>query len=415
LSRIEFLGSDVKTQDEFESFGASLNLEEEFIKPLLSIFLDYINELMQKEVEELAGRKYERGEDFDCGRWGYQWGSVYAGEQKVKIKYPRLRDRKNNKEVNLSSYSVHQKSRKVNELLLQKILHGISCRRYPACVEHIPEAFGMSSSTVSRRFIEASSEKLREFFERRLDCYDIVSIFIDGKYFHDDEMIIAVGITSKGEKVILGFIQAGTENHIVCTEFLEQLLDRGLNIKNGVLCVIDGGKGLRKAIKKVFGEYALIQRCQWHKRENVISYLTKNRQEIFKQKLQKAYEEPTYQRAKSHLLYIGEELKIINSSAYKSLLEGLEETLTLHSLGMFQIVGTSLKTTNCIESIMSLIGQKTDKVDCWKNSNQKHRWLATVLLDIEKRLKKIKGYEHLQLLRFAIKRKLKLMDNKMVA
>ena len=313
------------------------------------------------------------------------------------------------------SYNMYKEPKQSNELLLRKLLHGISCRRYSECVENIPEAFGMSSSTVSRRFMEASAEKLKEFFERRLDCYDIVSIFIDGKYFHDDEMIIALGITSKGEKVILGFIQSGTENSLVCSDFLEQLLERGLNIKNGVLCIIDGSKGLRKAIEKKFGEFALIQRCQWHKRENILSYLNIGIRETFKRKLQIAYEEPTYQSAKSHLLYIGEEFKIINGSAYKSLMEGLEETLTLHKLGMFEIFGTSLKTTNCIESIMSQIGQKTDKVDYWKNSNQKHRWVATVLLDIEKRLKKIKGYQHLNLLRFAIKRKLGLLNNKRVA
>jgi transposase-like protein len=273
----------------------------------------------------------------------------------------------------------------------------------------------MSASSVSRRFIQASAEKLKEFFERRLDSYDIVCILIDGKYFYDDEMIVAVGITSKGEKVILGFIQSGTENSTVCSDFLEQLIERGLNINNGILCIIDGSKGLRKSIEKVFGKYALVQRCQWHKRENVVDYLPKSRQEIFRRELQEAYEEPTYHMAKNRLLSIGEELKIINESAYRSLKEGFEETLTLHKLGMFEILGTSLKTTNCIESIMSQIGQRTDKVDYWRNSNQKHRWLATALFDIEKRLKKIKGYQHLPLLRFAIKRKLGLMNNKRVA
>ena len=416
MSRIEFSRSDVKSKSEgFEEKSSSLNLQEELVKPLLLVFLDYIKELMQKEVEQFAGKRYQRGDNFDCGRWGYQWGSVYAGEQKVRVKYPRIRDKKNNKEVNLTSYNIHQEPKESNELLLRKLLHGISCRRYLECVENIPEAFGMSPSTISRRFIEASAEKLKEFFERRLDNYDIVSIFIDGKHFHDDEMIIALGITSKGEKVILGFIQSGTENSIVCSDFLEQLLERGLNIKNGILCIIDGSKGLRKAIKKVFGEYALIQRCQWHKRENIIHYLINARKDTFKKKLQNAYEQPTYQRAKSHLLYIGEELKLMNMSAYKSLMEGLEETLTLHKLGMFEILGASLKTTNCIESIMAQIGQKTDKVDYWKNSNQKHRWIATVLLDIEKRLKKIKGYQHIHLLRFAIKRKLGLNNDKKIA
>jgi putative transposase len=160
---------------------------------------------------------------------------------------------------------------------------------------------------------------------------------------------------------------------------------------------------LRKGIEKVFGKYALVQRCQWHKRENVISYLTKERQERFKIKLQRAYEETTYLCAKSHLLQIGDELKEINESAYKSLMEGLEETLTLHKLGLFEYLGMSLKTANCIESIMSQIGQKIDNVDFWRNSNQKQRWLAVALLDIEKMVKKIKGFQHIPLLKAAIK------------
>ncbi len=412
---LDYLGNEVNAEEELNEIRLSINLEEYFIKPMVLIFLDYIQEVMQKEVDGLAGKRYSRGGDFPCDRWGYQWGSVYAGEQKVRVKYPRVRDKNSNREVNLKNYSLHRNPKKVNELLLRKILHGLSCRSYSECVEDLPEIFGMSASTISRRFIEASAEKLKEFFERRLDSYDIVSIFIDGKHFYEDEMIIALGITSKGEKVILGFIQSGTENSIVCSDFLEQLLERGLNIKKGLLCIVDGSKGIKKAIKKVFGKYSLIQRCQWHKRENIIGYLINARKETFKKKLQRAYEQPTYQNAKSKLLQIGEELKLLNISAYKSLMEGLEETLTLHKLGLFEILGKSLKTTNCIESIMANIEQKTSKIDYWVNSDQKHRWLATVLLDYEKRMKKIQGYQHMQLLRFAIKRKLGLKDEKKVA
>jgi putative transposase len=422
MRRIEFIGKDVKSKrasikrkmKEYSSF-MDFDIKLELIKSLLPLGLLHVNEILQEEVEQLAGKRYKRDDNSDYDRWGSQGGSIYLGGQKIPINYPRVRDTKNKREVRLRSYEELQQAREVDELLLRRILNGISCRRYTECVQKIPEAFGMSASSVSRKFIEASGEKLKEFFERRLDGYDIVCILIDGKFFYEDEMIIAVGITSKGEKVILGFIQSGTENSTVCSDFLEQLIERGLNINNGILCIIDGSKGLRKSIEKVFGKYALVQRCQWHKRENVVDYLPKSRQEIFRRKLQEAYEEPTYQMAKSRLLSIGKELKIINESAYRSLKEGFEETLTLHKLGMFEILGTSLKTTNCIESIMSQIGQRTDKVDYWRNSNQKHRWLATVLLDIEKRLKKIKGYKHISLLRFSIKRKLGLMNNKRVA
>ena len=251
--------------------------------------------------------------------------------------------------------------------------------------------------------------------ERRLDNYDIVALIIDGKTFREDEMIIALGVTVEGEKVILGFIQAGTENAVVCRDFLNSLLERGLKIGRGVLCVMDGSKGIKKAVEEILGRYVLIQRCQWHKREDVVSYLPKGQQEVFRRKLQRAYQQCTYERAKAALYQIKKELSLINESAVRSLEEGLEETLTLHRLGLFEKLGKSLKTTNCIESIMALIGQRTDKVDYWKNSDQKQRWLATALLDIEPRLNRIKGYRYLPALRKAIQQELGIEVQEVIA
>jgi transposase-like protein len=178
---------------------------------------------------------------------------------------------------------------------------------------------------------------------------------------------------------------------------------------------MDGSKGIRKAVEEIFGRYALIQRCQWHKRENVVDYLPKARQAPFRKLLQPAYEEPTYEGAKRALMRVKRELSLINESAVRSLEEGLEETLTLHRLGLFEKLGKSLKTTNCIESIMALIGQKTDKVDYWRNSNQKQRWLATALLDIEPRLNRIRGYRYLPELRTALQMELSIKVKEVVA
>jgi transposase-like protein len=237
-----------------------------------------------------------------------------------------------------------------------------------------------------------------------LDSYDFVALFLDGKTFSEDEMVIALGITLSGEKVILGFIQTGTENERVCSEFLQSLLERGLRIDPGLLCIIDGAKGLHKAIQKVFGSQAAIQRCQWHKRENVVSYLPQSQQSLWRRKLQAAYEKPTYAEARAALQRIRQELRLINASAVASLDEGMEETLTLHRLGVFPQLGISLKTTNCLESLMSQVEQRTGKVDRWRNSDQKQRWVASALLDIEPRLRRIKGYRHLPTLRAALRR-----------
>jgi len=239
-----------------------------------------------------------------------------------------------------------------------------------------------------------------------LEGHEIVVLILDGKTFGSDEMVVALGVTVEGKKIPLGFIQTGTENERVCREMLEGLLERGLKTEQGLLCVIDGAKGLRKAVYEVFGVRALVQRCQWHKRENVVSYLPKGIQASWRRKLQEAYEEPTYERAKEKLLKIRKELQLINRSAVNSLDEGFEETLTLHRLGLFQELGISFKTTNCIESLMALIGEKTNKVDYWRNSDQKHRWLAAALLDIAPRLRRIKSYRYLPQLRKALQKEI---------
>jgi transposase-like protein len=237
-----------------------------------------------------------------------------------------------------------------------------------------------------------------------------VALILDGKVFGRDAMVIALGVTVQGRKIPLGFVQTGTENERVGREMLEGLRERGLRIDEGLLCIIDGAKGLRKAVYDVFGSKALVQRCQWHKRENVLSYLPEGMQGAMRRRLQEAYEEPSYEKAKEKLLKIRRELEQINRSAVSSLDEGFEETLTLQRLGLFGEMGISFKTTNSMESLMALIGQKTDKVDYWRNSDQKHRWLAATLLDIEPRLRIVKGYRYLPQLKVAIQRVIQMTE-----
>lgn len=265
---------------------------------------------------------------------------------------------------------------------------------------------------MSRKFVKASARKLEEFCTRPLDGYDIVAIFMDGKTFADYQMVVALGVDMDGRKILLGFVQTATENAKVCKEFLSGLIERGLKYEQGILFVIDGAKGLRKSIKDLFGGLALVQRCQWHKRENVVGYLPKGLQATFRKKLQKAYEKPDHKEAKESLERVEKELKLVNESAVTSLQEGFEETLTLHRLGLFKELGASFKTTNCIESLNSQVARLTRRVSRWTNSNQMHRWLATALMDIEKRLNRVKGHKSLSLLRLALKRELKIYDGK---
>ena len=184
------------------------------------------------------------------------------------------------------------------------------------------------------------------------------------------------------------------------------LIGRGLRVDKGLLLIMDGAKGLHAAAREIFGGSCLIQRCQWHKRENIIGYLGKNQQPYFRKQLQKAYERPTLDEALSALSQVRSELEAINESAVRSLDEGFEETLTLHELNVFQYLGVSLKTTNCIESLNSMAGDLCGKVDYWKNSSQKQRWLASALLDIEPRLRRIHRYKDLTRLRQGLAKRL---------
>jgi len=373
------------------------------IQALIPLGLQAFAEVMQAEVAQLAGRKYSRaGGQAAVVRWGRQKGSIFLADQKVPVAVQRVRDRQRRQEIPLRSYQQLQTPRAADVGLFRKLLAGPSCRDYEASAEAVPEAFGLSASSVSRRFIRASAKQLQALQERRLDDYDLVALLLDGKTFATDTMIVALGVTVTGEKVILGFVQTATENEVVCSAFLRELRERGLRVEHGLLVVLDGAKGLRKAVQTVFGTDAAVQRCQWHKRENVVAYLPKSQQGPWRRKLQAAYERPTYAEAKAALLRLRPELRLLNESAVKSLDEGLEETLTLHRLGVFRELGISLKTTNCLESLNSLVEQRVAKVDRWRTSDQKQRWLAAALLNIEPRLRRIKGFRALPLLRQAL-------------
>jgi transposase-like protein len=379
------------------------------IQALIPLGLKAVQELLQEEVSQLAGARYRReGGQPGYARWGGQRGSVYLADQKVRVRVPRVRDTVRGQEVPLASYGGLQDARRADDAALRKVLKGLSCRDYASCVDPVAQTFGLSASSLSRRFKRASAKKLQELSERDLSQYDIVGLFLDGKTFGDDEIVMALGVTLQGEKVVLGFVQTGTENELVCTQFLGRLIERGLDVSAGVLCVIDGSKGLRKAVDKVLAGKALVQRCHWHKRENVVRYLPAGRQAEFRRKLQNGYQQPTYEKAKATLKKVRGELATINQSAVASLDEGFEETLTLHRLGLFEELGPSFKTTNCIENLNALVGQRTDKIDCWRNSEQKHRWLATTVLEIEPRLRKVRGHRHLPRLRAVLQSVLKI-------
>lgn len=393
----------VVRREDYEGLAPDARLEA--IRALVPLGLIAVYEELDREVVRLAGERHRRG----TGRYdrhGTNPGSVTLVGQRVPIRVARVRGPEG--EVPLSTYVRLRGGTELDETLFRRVLYGISCRNYEAAAAAIPGAIGLSSSTVSRRFVEASAAKLKEFHERDLSELDLVVLFMDGKTFAEDSLVLALGVAQDGTKVILGFVQTETENEAVLTAFLRSLVDRGLDLSQGLLVVIDGSRGLRAAVSKALGKRALVQRCQWHKRENVVAYLPKSEQATWRRRLQRAYERPTYEEAKRELTRLHRELEQRNQSAARSLAEGLEETLTLHRLGVFSLLGRSLKTTNCLESVNAMAEGLCGKVDHWQSSDQKHRWFASALLDIEPRLRKVMGYRHLTKLREAILKELGL-------
>ena len=379
----------------------------EAIQLLIPLGLQAVTEELQQAVVDLAGPRYQRKDtDQPLRHWGSQRGSVYLGDQKLPVDVPRVRDVDSGTEVSLPAYQALQRPRNMDEGLLLRMLKGIATRNYEACAESVPESFGLSPSTVSRRYVKATARKLAQFQERSLEEYDLVALFLDGKSFADEQIIIALGVTLDGQKIPLGFVEAATENERVCRRFLSDLVDRGLQYEAGLLVVIDGAKGLHKAVTSVLKGHACVQRCQYHKRKNIESYLPKREQSRIRRKLEAAYAKPTYEAARKALDALKPELELTNQSALHSLEEGMEETLTLHRLGLMSMLGRSFRTTNCIENVNSLLQQLTHKVRHWKNSAQRHRWVATALLDIEPRLRRIPGYHQLPMLRQALQAEL---------
>jgi transposase-like protein len=373
------------------------------IHALIPLGLRAVEDALQAEVTALAGPRYAHHDHRpEVVRWGKQSGSIYLADQKLPITVPRVRDRGAHHEVSLATYAQFQAPRAHDVGLFRRVLGGLSCREYEAAAEAVPEAFGLTRSSVSRRFIRASAGELRRLAERRLDDAEWLVLVLDGKAFAGDQLVIALGVTVTGEKRVLGLVQTASENKRVLASFLRDLGERGFPLDRPLLVVIDGAKGLRAAVRDVFGDVP-VQRCQWHKRENVVSYPTLADQPAWRRRLQAAYAHASYADAKRALQRLVRELRLVNESAAASLEEGLDETLTLHRLNVFPELGVSFKTTNLIESVMARLEARTHRVTRWRTSDQKLRWCASALWAMERQFRRVKGCKHLPLLQQALR------------
>lgn len=386
------------------------SIQYELFQNFVDVAKLHYNQLMEEEEETKAGEKYERGKRYN--RWGKNPGSIRIGEEKVRVEVPRFYDKENRITEESEYYQQLHELPMPSHEVINKVIKGLSQKDYEEVTRSVMDSFGLSQSTVSRKFIEESKKRLEEFESRDLGMYDFIALIIDGKYLSKDNIVIAMGVTITGVKVPLGFIQATTENSESVKGLLKNLINRNLEFAEGLLTITDGSKGLKKAVEEIFGRLTINQRCQWHKRENVISYLREEEKNIFRGKLQRAYDDPDYQTAKVKLFEIRDELKKINRSAANSLEEGLEETLTMHRLGLVEELGRPFRTTNLIENLNSQLVKYIRKVKRWTNSEMKSRWVAVALLEIENKMRRVNNYEKLPLLRSAIKTELNIKQQK---
>lgn len=388
-------------------FEQPVDLKFEILFNYLELSRLMANQIMEEIVREKTGDRYSHDEGRAFYRHGFNPGSIKLKDQRLPIQVPRIREVSSGKCVSLPEIERLKQVAEPGEELLKKVLHGISTRDYKKVTEHLAENFGLSSSQVSREFIDQSEQALKYFCERTFEEHVFVALLIDGKCLAGQQMVVALGVTDKGLKIPLDFIQTTTENSRAIGQLLKRLSERKFTFQFGLLVIVDGSKGIFKAVEQVFGKKALVQRCQWHKRENVLSYLNEKDKTFYRIRLQNAYREPNYQKAKAMLLTIYQELLKINQSAAASLKEGLEETLTLHKLGMSSLFNRSLGTTNCIENLNSQMAKYIRNVKHWSNSSQRQRWVAAALLEAENSFKKIHNFKHLKNLQEAIKNYLK--------
>ena len=393
----------------------SIDLRVGILQNHLSICQIMINELLEEEVIEKAGTRYSRQKpnNGQWSRWGYNPGSVKIGDQRLKIDVPRLFDNLDEKNTPLQRYEEIKDLPEPTDQLLKGVLLGLSVRDYGQVIDSLGEGFGLSKSSVSRSFIERTEEKLKEFENRPIAHHKILALFIDGKYLSKEQIIICLGITETGNKIPLCFTQAATEKSGPIKDMLEGLKARGLDYSNGLLCVIDGSKGIRKAVEDCFGNKAIIQRCQWHKRENILSYLPEKYHESVKRQYQHAVSQEKFEDAHAEMQQLKADLEKVNLGASRSLDEAMDEILTLHKLGINIHFARSFATTNCIENLNSQIKKYVGRVKNWSLSNERYRWIAVALLESELRMRKVNNFDKLDLMKNALIKEVKrrTLDN----
>jgi putative transposase len=356
-----------------------------------------LQEILAADAEELAGAKGKRNGKRTHNHWGTTKTPLPFGGRHIVIERPRVRQRgKRGHDVPLPVLEELKQRDAMPERVVEQILLGVSTRGYDGSLERAPASVrsrGTSKSSASRHLIERTTTKVADFLTRRLDELQLAAMFFDGIEVAEQTVVIALGVTIDGTKVPLGLWLGSTENSTVCTALLQNLLDRGLRVDGSILCVIDGGKGIRKALRSVLGDRAVVQRCQVHKMRNVRDHLPRSRHPYVLQQMRDAYKSRTFKTARARLRQLASWLERNGEEgAAASLREGLDETLTVLRLGLTDRLCRTFSTTNAIENLNGTLRRVTRNVKRWRGGKMIRRWMALALVAAQRKFRRVKGH-----------------------
>jgi putative transposase len=377
----------------------------------VGVGLGVLAELMEEEVDEVVGPKGKHDAERTAVRHGHDAGEVTLGGRRVAVERPRVRSADGSEEVPLQTYRHFADRDPLSRVVLEQLLCGVSTRRYERTREPVgedveAEARSTSKSAVSREFVTRTRENLEALMSRRLDDVRLAVLMVDGIELKGRTNVVALGITTDGVKIPLGLWEGSSENATVATALLSDLVDRGLDVEQGVLCVLDGAKALRKAVRDVLGVHTPVQRCVRHKERNVLEHLPERDRPPIKRRLRRAWREPDYDRALSELRVLAHELDRFHPGAAASLREGLEETLTLTRLGIRGNLKQTLESTNPCESMIECVRRSARNVKRWQSGEMCLRWTAAGMLEAERQFRRVIGYRDLAKLATAVEREL---------
>jgi len=357
-----------------------------------------LDEVFREEAVALAGAKGRHQAQRTHHHWGTAPTELTFGGRRVQVRRPRVR-RTTGGEAILPSVAAFRDRDPLTARMMQQLLAGVSMREYEGSLEARPldrRARSSSKSAVSRAVVRRTRQRLQEQLTRRLEGLEVVALFMDGLVVAQQTVIVVLGITRDGHKEPLGLRLGSTENAVVCTELLQDLLTRGLALDGRVLCVIDGGKGLRKALGDVLGDAAIVQRCQLHKGRNLDALVPKARHAYVRAMLRRAYRASSAAAARRQLTALATWLaRNGQADAAASLREGLEETLTVLKLGLPPGLRRFFATTNCIENLIGTLRHVTRNIKRWRDGDMRRRWIGLGLLRAAERFRRIKRHGEL--------------------